>query len=366
MKTLEFRDGSLWLLDQTMLPLEETTIECRQYGQVADAIRHLSVRGAPAIGLAAAYGAVLAAQSLSEAGTTRSQFDAGMEEAFGVLAATRPTAVNLFWAIERMRDVWRTHGDESAGAIAGCLLAEADEMLRADEEINRRMGRHGSSLISDGANILTHCNAGALATGAFGTALGIVFAAHEQGKRVHVWVDETRPLLQGARLTAWELHQAGIPYTLITDSMAGHFMARGRIDLAVVGADRIAANGDTANKIGTYTVATLARAHDLPLYVVAPTSTIDLATPTGGEIAIEERSADEVAGFRTLRVAPVGACVANPAFDVTPAHLITAIVTEQGITRTPFVEGLANAVSSAHAEERASAPIHRTPNGSGR
>lgn len=347
MPTLEFRDGSLWLLDQTELPLEEIMIECRGYRDVAEAIRRLSVRGAPAIGLAVAYGAALAARSLAAEGASGERFRRGIEEALATLAATRPTAVNLFWAIERARGIIARHEWEDPSTIADYLLAEADTMMREDETANRQMGEHGASLIRDGANVLTHCNAGALATGAFGTALGTVIAAHEQGKRLHVWVDETRPLLQGARLTAWELEQAGIPYTLITDSMAGHFMAQGRIDLAVVGADRIAANGDTANKIGTYSVATLARAHDLPLYVAAPTSTVDLDTPNGKAIVIEERAPAEVTGFRGVQVAPRAARVANPAFDITPARLITAIVTEQGIVRSPFEEGLARSVQLA-------------------
>jgi methylthioribose-1-phosphate isomerase len=233
-------------------------------------------------------------------------------------------------------------------ALAGSLLAEAERMLTEDEAINRSMGKHGAEFIPDGANILTHCNAGALATGAYGTALGVILAAHEQGKRVHVWVDETRPLLQGARLTTWELKEAGSPHTLITDNMAGHFMQRGQIDLAMVGADRVVANGDAANKIGTYSVAVLARAHQLPFYFVAPTSTVDLSISDGGQIPIEERKSQEVTSFRGVQTAPDGTRVANPAFDVTPARLITAIVTENGIVHAPFSEGLRAAVAANH------------------
>lgn len=349
MNTLEFRDDALWLIDQTQLPLNPVMIACREYGDVAGAIRRLSIRGAPAIGLAAAYGVVLAARSLAGSGSTVEAFDEELEGAIAELAATRPTAVNLFWALDRMRRTIEAHRAEAPALLADALRREADEMMREDERINRRMGRFGATLIPDGANILTHCNAGALATGAYGTALGAIMAAHEEGKRVHVWVDETRPLLQGARLTAWELEQAGIDYTLITDNMAAHFMARGVIDLAIVGADRVVANGDAANKIGTYGVATLARAHDIPFYVVAPISTVDLSTPSGEGITIEERAPEEVSSFREVRVAPPHARVANPAFDVTPARLISALVTEAGIVRAPFEGGLLRAVEEASA-----------------
>lgn len=344
--TIEFRDGSIWLLDQTKLPLETAVIECRDVPTVAEAITSLRVRGAPAIGLTAAFGVALAARTLAGQHLPESDFRAGVSAAAATLAATRPTAVNLFWAVERMRAVL----DESIGTgsedTAERLLAEATRMLSEDERCNRAMGQHGAALIPDGANILTHCNAGALATGAFGTALGVIQAAHQSGKRLHVWVDETRPLLQGARLTAWELREAGIPHTLITDNMAGHFMQRGQVDLAMVGADRIAANGDGANKIGTYSVAVLARAHELPFYFVAPTSTVDLSTPDGARIPIEERKPEEVTSFRSVRTAPEGTHVANPAFDVTPSHLVTAIVTERGVVRAPFVEGLRAAVNN--------------------
>jgi methylthioribose-1-phosphate isomerase len=350
--TLEFRDGSLWLLDQTKLPLETTFLECRDTATVAEAITSLRVRGAPAIGLAAAFGAALAAQRLAGSGLSDAQFRVGVSAAAAQLAATRPTAVNLFWALERVRKVLEASVGRSPDWTAAALLAEAHRMLIEDAACNRAMGLHGAELIPDEANILTHCNAGALATGAFGTALGVIQAAHDQGKRVHVWVDETRPLLQGARLTAWELEQAGIPHTLITDNMAGHFMQRGEIDLAIVGADRIVANGDGANKIGTYGVAVLAHAHGLPFYFVAPTSTVDLSTLDGSRIPIEERNPEEVTAFGGLRTAPLGTRAANPAFDVTPARLVSAIVTERGIVRAPYIEGLRAAL---HSQEQSTA-----------
>ncbi len=341
MNTLEFRDGALYLLDQTKLPLETVVLECRRVEQVAEAIVNLSVRGAPAIGLAAAYGVVLAALRRDEAGVDSNIYFAGLERDLERLRSTRPTAVNLFWALQRMQRVIDPYRRAGARVPVPALQAEADAMLAEDVAANQAMGLHGADLIPDGAQVLTHCNAGALATAAFGTALGVIRAAHEQGKNIHVWVDETRPLLQGARLTAWELKQLGVPFTLITDSMAGHFMSQGRIDLAMVGADRIVANGDAANKIGTYSVAVLAHAHGIPFYFVAPTSTVDLATPTGGDIQIEERNPLEVATFRGVRTAPEDIQVANPAFDVTPARLIAAIVTERGVIRAPFHQGLA-------------------------
>ena len=344
--TLEFRDGCIRLLDQTKLPLETVFVECRDIPTVAESIINLRVRGAPAIGLTAAFGVALAALQLADDHLDESEFRSGVSAVAAELAATRPTAVNLFWALERMRAVLDASGGAGAQHIAALLLDEATAMLDEDERCNRAMGRHGMDLIPDGANILTHCNAGALATGAYGTALGVIQAAHEAGKRLHVWVDETRPLLQGARLTTWELREAGIPHTLITDNMAAHFMQRGQIDLAMVGADRIAANGDGANKIGTYGVAVLARAHELPFYFVAPTSTVDLSIPDGRHIPIEERKPDEVTSFRGVRTAPPGTAVANPAFDVTPSHLVTAIVTERGVVRAPFEAGLRAAVES--------------------
>lgn len=345
--TLEYRDGALWLLDQTKLPWETVFVECRDIRTLCEAITSLRVRGAPAIGLAAAFGVALAGQESANRGASEAEFRSSVSGAAAQLAATRPTAVNLFWALERMRAVLEQPVEDGVTGLAAALLTEAHRMLAEDERINRTMGRHGAEFIPDGSNILTHCNAGALATGAYGTALGVIRAAHEQGKRLHVWVDETRPLLQGARLTAWELREAGIPHTLITDSMAGHFMQRGQIDLAVVGADRIVANGDGANKIGTYTVAVLAAAHGLPFYFAAPTSTVDLSISDGGRIPIEERNEVEVTSFRGVATAPTGTEVANPAFDVTPARLVTAIVTECGVIRPPFTEGLRAAVKGA-------------------
>jgi methylthioribose-1-phosphate isomerase len=341
MKTMEFREGSLWLIDQTKLPLEPMLVECRDYLEVANAIVSMKVRGAPAIGVTAAYGVVLAARALASSGVSNDEFVVSLDKAIGYLRGTRPTAVNLFWALDRMRRVVERNTGADPQQIADLLLAEANQMLKEDEEANRSMGRYGAELVPDGANILTHCNTGSLATAAYGTALGVIRAAHEQGKRVHVWVDETRPLLQGARLTAWELKELGIPFTLITDNMAGHFMARGKVDLVLVGADRVVANGDSANKIGTYSAAVLANAHNIPFYFVAPTSTVDLAIPSGDHITIEERKPEEVTTFGGVRVAPEGIEAANPAFDVTPARLITAIVTEKGVVRPSFEEGLA-------------------------
>lgn len=345
-KTLEYRDGSLFLLDQTRLPLETVVLECTAFGDVAEAIRSLRVRGAPAIGCAAAYGVVLAAQTLEGSGVAGQALRAAVGGPLEELRATRPTAVNLEWALRRME---RALQEAPARDEIAHLRREADAILAEDEVANRAMGRHGADLIPDGANVLTHCNAGALATGAFGTAVGVIQTAWESGKEIHVWVDETRPLLQGARLTAWELQQAGIPYTIITDSMAGHFMQRGRVDLVMVGADRVAANGDSANKIGTYGLAVLANAHHIPFYFVAPRSSLDPNTPSGDSIPIEERSPEEVTSFRTVRVAPPGAQSANPAFDVTPASLVSALVTECGVIRPPIAEGVA-ALSAGRTE----------------
>lgn len=344
MYTLQYRNGALWLLDQTRLPTEIVEIECRDHRRVADAIRVLSVRGAPAIGLAAAYGTALAAQNLARQGVTGDRFRRELRLAMEELHATRPTAVNLAWALDRLAGITDALPDASPAQVADHLLHEAHVMMVEDEESNRRMGAFGATLIPDGAGVLTHCNAGALATGAYGTAVGVLRAAHEAGKHIHVWVDETRPLLQGARLTAWELQQLGIPFTLITDNMAAHFMKEGVIDAAITGADRIAANGDAANKIGTYGVAVLARAHDIPLYIAAPASTVDLSLPSGDLIPIEQRHPDEVTSVRGQQVAPAGATVANPAFDVTPARLISAIITDHGIVRAPYTSSLVASV----------------------
>ncbi len=312
-RIIRLENHAVVLLDQRRLPDEEVELVCRSAGEVAEAIRTLAIRGAPAIGIAAAYGYALAARS-----------GENLEAATTVLAEARPTAVNLAWALEEMR---RWTGDPAE---------RAREIHREEVERCRQMAEHAAALFEPGTRALTHCNAGGLATGGYGTAVGALRAAWEQGLLAHVLVDETRPLLQGARLTAWELEEAGIPHTVITDSAAGLLMARGEVDAVVTGADRIAANGDTANKIGTYTIAVLASHHGIPLYVVAPTSTVDLATPTGEEIPIEERSGDEVSTRFPAR---------NPAFDVTPAGLITAIVTELGVHRAPYAESLAGAVT---------------------
>jgi methylthioribose-1-phosphate isomerase len=344
--TIEYRDGVLLLLDQRQLPDAVVVLECRRASEVADAIRRLSVRGAPAIGIAAAYGVVVEATTLAHSHHD-GDLSRAIEGAADMLRSTRPTAVNLMWAIDRMKSILAATSGRNADTLLGELLSEAQAIELEDRNANEAMAAFGNALIPDGARVLTHCNAGALATGAIGTALGAIIEAHRSGKSIHVWVDETRPLLQGARLTAWELREAGVPHTLITDNMAGHFMAQGEIDLAMVGADRIAANGDGANKIGTYSVAVLAHHHGLPFYFVAPTSTVDLDTHGGAAIAIEERDSDEVTAFRGVRTAPVGTRAANPAFDVTPATLVTAIVTERGVVREPFAEGLRRAVHDA-------------------
>ncbi len=338
MRTIEWRDGTVRLIDQRLLPHQEVWREYTRYQDVACAIVEMQIRGAPAIGAAAAYGVALAA--LQSPAQTSESLEADLEEAFHALAATRPTAVNLFWAIERMRRVAQgslTDGPELARAA---LVAEARAIADEDVETNRRMAEFGQQIIADGMNLLTHCNAGALATVDIGTTLGVIRAAHQAGKRIHVFVDETRPFLQGARLTAWELQRWGVPLTLITDNMAGHFCSRGQVDLILVGADRIAANGDTANKIGTYTLAVLARENGVPFYVVAPTSTVDLSLATGATIPIEERNPREVTHICDVPIAPEGVPVANPAFDVTPHRYVTGIVTERGIVYPPFGPGL--------------------------
>ena len=335
-KPIEWRDTVIRIIDQTRIPSEVVFLDLADYAAVAAAIKEMRVRGAPAIGVAAAYGLALGAQAI-EAGS-REEFLSKVNTISRELASTRPTAVNLFWALERMNRA-AGEGSEISG-IKAALVEEAKRIERENKEADRRIGRFGAELIEDGFTILTHCNAGALATGGYGTALGVIKAAHEQGKRVGVFADETRPLLQGARLTAWELVEAEIPVTLITDSMAGHFMSQGKIDCVVVGADRIAANGDVANKIGTYSVAVLAKENSVPFYVAAPTSTIDPSVKSGTEIPIEKRSPDEVTRIGGARIAPDGVGVANPAFDVTPHRYVTAIITEQGIAREPYIESL--------------------------
>ena len=327
--TVEWKDGAVRLLDQSRLPESVEFLDCRDYQTVADAIRSLKVRGAPAIGVTAAMGVALGAQTIMA-----SDYEAFAKAVLMIcdhLAATRPTAVNLFWAIERMKRLLASVRTQPIASIKAALLKESQVILDEDIALCKAMGQHGAKLIASGQTVLTHCNAGALATAGYGTALGVIRAAWEQGKNIHVIADETRPVLQGARLTAWELMQDKIPVTLITDNMAGALMRQGKIHLCIVGADRIAANGDVANKIGTYGVALAARAHGVPFYVAAPTSTLDPGTPDGAAIPIEERGAHEVSGWRGHAVAPAGVGVWNPAFDVTPAELVTAIITDRGV-----------------------------------
>jgi methylthioribose-1-phosphate isomerase len=347
-ETIAYADGAVRLLDQTRLPSQLVIRECRTAAELAEAIRTMQVRGAPAIGIAAAYALALGAREYP--GADPAGFRTHLEQVAAVVRATRPTAVNLFWAVARALAVADAALAQGVPAARAALLAFAERLREQDVALNRQMGAHGAVLIPDGARVLTHCNAGALATGGYGTALGVIRAAVEAGKRVHVWVDETRPFLQGARLTAWELQADGIPLTLITDNMAGHFMARGEVDLVVVGADRIAANGDVANKIGTYTLAVLAHAHGIPFYVAAPLSTVDLSLPDGTTIPIEERAPSEVTHLAGQRIAPEGVAAANPAFDVTPARYVTAIITECGVLRPPYEAALRAAAATAGAE----------------
>jgi len=328
--TVEWKHNHVVILDQRALPGEVRFLDCERYQEVAEAIRNLSVRGAPAIGVTAALGIALGARQYAEAHLEG--FFVFMEQVCHTLASTRPTAVNLFWAVDRMKRVLASASTSTIQDIQQRLQEEALAIFDEDLRVNRAIGTFGSAVIHDGDHILTHCNAGALATAGYGTALGVVRAAWEQGKRIRVYADETRPVLQGARLTAWELQQDGIPVTLITDNAAGALMKQGRIHCCVVGADRIAANGDVANKIGTYSVAVLAHAHGIPFYVAAPSSTIDMETSDGKGIPIEERSSSEVTCLYGGRmIAPQGVDVWNPAFDVTPADLITGIITERGI-----------------------------------
>jgi methylthioribose-1-phosphate isomerase len=343
--TIEWKDDGVVMIDQRKLPAAEVYVTCRTAAEVAKAIKTMVIRGAPAIGVAAGMGIALGMRRSSATGTK--QFTTEFQKTCDLMAATRPTAVNLFWAIERMKKVF------AAAAQGGCSVDEIKQRLEAeagrihDEDVEscRRMGAHGSALVPQDARILTHCNAGALATAGYGTALGVIRAAAEQGKRVAVLADETRPFLQGARLTAWELLKDGIDTTVITDNMAGAMMRLGNVDLVVVGADRIAANGDVANKIGTYAVAVLAKEHGIPFYVAAPISTVDLDTPDGSTIPIEERNEKEVTHVGSSRVTPEGARIRNPAFDVTPCKYVTAIITERGIARAPYEESLAALVA---------------------
>ncbi len=336
--TVEWKDGAVRLLDQSRLPGAVEFLDCRDYREVADAIRELKVRGAPAIGVTAALGIALGAQSVNQ--TEYRNFSRTVLAICDQLAATRPTAVNLFWAIERMKRKLDSLQSQPIQWIKQALILEAQAILDEDIGLCRAMGRHGAELIKDGQTVLTHCNAGALATAGYGTALGVIRAAWEQGKKINVIADETRPILQGSRLTAWELMQDQIPVTLITDNMAGSLMRQGKIHLCVVGADRIAANGDVANKIVTYSVAVLAKAHGIPFYVAAPYSTIDLKTKSGADIPIEQRNPLEVTTIHGSHpVAPDGVAVYNPAFDVTPAELITGIVTERGVFKPQELAG---------------------------
>jgi methylthioribose-1-phosphate isomerase len=328
-ETLRWRAGRLELLDQRLLPDAVEYRACQDAAGTATAIREMVVRGAPAIGCAAAYGVALEGCRL--AGASPEERDRLLEMGFGHLAASRPTAVNLFWALARMRRAWDEVRSSEGEAVAARLLAEARAINEEDVRTNQTLGEHGARLLADGARVLTHCNAGALATAGHGTALGVVRSAVARGKRLTILAGETRPFLQGARLTAWEMVREGIPVTLITDGMSGHLMSRGEIDAVIVGADRIAANGDVANKIGTYMIAVLARRHGIPFYVAAPLSTVDRTIPDGSHIPIEERDPREVTGFGDRRWAPPGVAVRNPAFDVTPAALITALITESGV-----------------------------------
>jgi methylthioribose-1-phosphate isomerase len=335
-RTIEWRNGSVVMIDQRLLPMREVYRVYRDHRDVARAIKDMVIRGAPAIGVAAAMGIALGMRE-ARGRTAHATF----QRLCRTFAATRPTAVNLFWAIERMRGVYEANRSLTLAALRTRLETEAVAIHDEDVAANRRMGAHGATLLSDGATVLTHCNAGALATAGFGTALGVIYAAKEAGRRVQVIACETRPFLQGARLTAWELKRERIPVTLITDNMAAHMMQRGLVDCVVVGADRVAANGDVANKIGTYGHAVVAARHGIPFYVAAPLSTVDLACPTGAAIPIEERSPREVTHVLDRQIAPSGIRVANPAFDITPAELVTAIVTERGIARAPYERALA-------------------------
>jgi methylthioribose-1-phosphate isomerase len=344
LRTIEWADGTVRLIDQRKLPHRFEVVECRDYRDVAAAIKDMTIRGAPAIGAAAAFGLALAA--MQSTSSTRDELLADLNEAARMLSRTRPTAVNLSWALDRMLTKARTSLGDVA-VIRQALIAEAQAIADEDVAVNKAMGAHGATLIRDGDTVLTHCNTGALAVVDYGTALGVIRTAFEQGKRLHVLVDETRPRLQGARLTAWELQQLGIPMTLIADNAAGYFLHAGKVNLVLVGADRIAANGDVVNKIGTYKLAVVAKENGVPFYSVAPTSTIDLSIRSGDDIPIEERDPREVTHIEGIAIVPPGVPVANPAFDVTPHRYLSGIVTERGIVREPFEEGL-KAVKEMH------------------
>lgn len=339
-KTIYWDNGSAMILDQVKLPHEVAYIECTDHAMVADCIRDMNIRGAPAIGIATAMGIALGAARLKA--SSYGELMDGLEQVFDDLLSTRPTAVNIKWAVERMRKMLESKKDNPADTLKEALVAEAERILTEDIEVNKAIGRFGSELVPDGSRVLTHCNAGSLATGGYGTATAPMRMAKEQGKNIRVFADETRPLLQGARLTAWELMQDGIPVTLICDNSAGALMKQGEIDLAIVGTDRTARNGDVANKIGTYTVAVLCKEHGIPFYVAAPTSSIDFSMPSGDMIPIEERSPEEVTNVSgKCRIAPDGVDVRNMAFDVTPAKYVTAIITEKGVYKPEDLKELA-------------------------
>jgi len=345
--TIEWKDDAVVMIDQRKLPASEVYVTCKTANEVAKAIKTMVIRGAPAIGVAAAMGIAVGMTRSRATGTK--QFTTEFQKTCELMAGTRPTAVNLFWAIERMKKAFAAaaHDGQSVDEIKRKLVAEARAIHDEDVQSCRTMGAHGATLVPSSARILTHCNAGALATAGYGTALGVIRAAAEQGKTIAVLADETRPFLQGARLTAWELVRDGIDTTVITDNMAGAMMRLGEVDLVVVGADRIAANGDVANKIGTYSVAVLAKEHGIPFYVAAPLSTVDLNTPDGSGIPIEERNEREVTHVGANRLTPEGARIRNPAFDVTPSQYVTAIITERGIARAPFTESLPQLLEAA-------------------
>jgi methylthioribose-1-phosphate isomerase len=337
-QTLEWTEQGVRFIDQTKLPTEETYLTCRTHEQVADAIRTMVVRGAPAIGVAAAMGIALGVKSskAENVGDLKREFDAICDN----MGTTRPTAVNLFWAIARMKEKFERLRVRPVAQVKQALIEEAKRMHAEDIAANQAMGRHGATLMPNEGGVLTHCNAGALATAGYGTALGVIRAAVEAGKKIHVYADETRPFLQGSRLTAWELMKDGIPTTVISDNMAGAMMRQGKIGAIVVGADRIAANGDVANKIGTYMVAVLAKENGIPFYVTAPISTVDMACPDGTRIPIEQRNSREVSHIAGKQMVPDGVAIENPAFDVTPAKYVAAIITERGIARAPYDESL--------------------------
>jgi len=337
---VKWLDNKLRILDQSKLPREQSFVDLVNYQDIASAITEMKVRGAPAIGIVAAYGIALGAQGIET--SSKDEFLVQLNQVMQIFAATRPTAVNLFHTIDRMK---KAVAGDSVPELKRALVDEAKQIHEEEIEATRRLSQLGAELIQDGFTILTHCNAGPLATAGYGTALGAIQAAKEQGKRIDVFATETRPLLQGARLTAWELKEADIPVTLITDSMAGYFMNQGKINCVIVGADRIAANGDVANKIGTYTLAVLAKENSIPFYVAAPTSTIDLLLTSGDKIPIEERNPEEVTHIQGVPIAPEGIEAANPAFDVTPHNYVSAIITERGITREPYAEGLTKVAS---------------------